>query len=140
MAANNEVTKITRKDMFNWIAGVLDTVEFENDEEREMAARATEMCVKYVAQLSKPAKPRVNKDAIEFAREAAAVLAAGEPDKVWTAKDLAGEMGVSSHKAAAAFRRLTQLGVVGLQPKEHKNDANSYTVVDATIEIAIPAE
>lgn len=117
-------TKITRKDMFNWAIAVLDDIDYTTDEEREMAATTKEMFVKYVAQLSKPAKPRVNKEAIEFAEAAKAVIENGNAE--WTAKDLAAAMNVSSHKASAALRRLHKDGVVTLGEKAHKSDPNVY--------------
>lgn len=121
-------TKMTRKDLFNWTIALLDSIEYENAEEAATADAAKAMCYKYIETLSRKPKPRVNKEAAEFAASVRAILEAGEPGRVWMAKDVAEAMGVSSHKAAAALRRLTGEGIVTLCEKEHKNDANSYVL------------
>lgn len=119
--------KVTRKDLFNWILAVLDEGVYD-EEDALMADAAKTMCYKYIETLSRKPKPRVNKEAIEFAAAVRATLEAGEPGRVWMAKDVAEAMEVSSHKAAAALRRLTGDGVVVLCDKAHKNDANSYVL------------
>lgn len=129
-----ETTKMTRKDLFNWIITLLDSVEFDTDEEREIAGEAKEMCFKNVERLSRKPKPRVNKEAIAFAENVRETLESGEPGHVWTAKEVAEAMGVSSHKAAAGLRRLTGEGIVEVCEKAHKNDANSYVLAGTETE------
>ena len=126
-------TKVTRKDMFNFAIKVFGETEWTNADEKAMAKATTEMFEKYIAQLSKKAKPRVNEAAIEFAAACKGVMTEAD-NETWTAKALAAAMteatgeDVSSHKASAALRRLHQEGFVTLAEKEHKSDPNTYTV------------
>ncbi len=119
--------KVTRKDLFTWMRDVLNEISCNDEEDEAKRGQAIAMCEKYVEQLSKARKPTVNKEAEKTADEVAELIAAGGPDKAWTAKDIAAAAGeISVQKAAAALRKLVQRGTVTMLEKEHKSDPNSY--------------
>lgn len=107
--------KITRKDLFARIADVM-----KDDPE------VVEMCGKYIEQLSKPRKPRVNKEAIEFAETLYAAVA--EHDGPVTNKEMAAELGVAWQRTSAAFKRLVNEGRVARIEGENKSDPAMFEV------------
>ena len=117
--------KITRKELFARIAEVM-----AND------AEVVEMCEKEIARLSKPRKPRENKDAIEFAAGVATFLS--EQDEPLTNGEIAvalsngaekGDDGyVSFQKVAAAIRRLEAEGAVTRIKGEKAKDKDTFTI------------
>ncbi len=117
--------KITRKELFARIAEVM-----ADDPE------VKELCEKEIARLSKPRKPRENKDAIEFAAGVATFLS--EQEQPLTNGKIAmalsngaqkGEEGyVSFQKVAAAIRRLEGEGAVIRHKGEKSKDKDTFTI------------
>ena len=91
--------KATRKELFARIAEVM-----ADDQE------VVEMCGKYIAQLSKPRKKAVNKEAEEFAAALATHMA--EVAVPMTISELAEQMGVAWQKVSAALKRLVEQDAV----------------------------
>lgn len=117
--------KTTRKELFTRIAEVM-----ANDPE------VKELCEKEIARLSKPRKPRENKEAIEFAAGVATFLSEqtdpltnGEIAVALSNGAAKGEEGyVSFQKVAAAIRRLESEGAVVRHKGEKAKDKDTFTV------------
>lgn len=117
--------KITRKELFARIAEIM-----ADD------ALVVELCEKEIARLSKPRKPRENKEAIEFAAGVATFLS--EQDHPLTNGEIAealsegaakGEDGyVSFQKVAAAIRRLEGEGTVVRHKGEKAKDKDTFSI------------
>lgn len=108
-------TKVTRKDLFERVkTAMADDVE------------VVEMCEKYIEQLSKPRKPKVNQEAIDFANAVATHLA--EVDGPKTNKELAAEMEVSPQKMAAALKRLVEADTVIRVDGEAAKDPATFVI------------
>ena len=108
-------TKVTRKVLFERVKEVMaDDVE------------VVEMCEKYIEQLSKPRKTRVNQEAIDFANAVATHLAEAEGPKL--NKELAAEMEVSPQKMAAALKRLVEQETVIRIDGEKAKDAPTFVL------------
>lgn len=91
--------KTTQKELFERIKEVMaDDVE------------VVALAEKNIERLSKPRKPKVNVEALEFAAGVATHLA--DIDGPITNKALAAEMEVSPQKMAAALKRLVEAGTV----------------------------
>lgn len=107
--------KITRKDLFVRIA------ETMNDD-----PQVVEMCEKYINQLSKPRVHKTKPEVVEFRQAVASYLADAEGPK--TNKELAGELGVSAQKMAAALRWLVGEGHVIRTDGEKRNDPATFVI------------
>lgn len=98
----SETTKMTQKDMYNHIAEVMAdepmVVEFCEKKVKQIEARA-----------DKPRKPRINREAHEFAVEVAEFLKGKEPmtnKEITEALNEQREVAVKGQKVAAALRKL----------------------------------
>ena len=115
--------KVTRKDLFARIAETMA-------DDREVV----EMCEKYIEQLSKPRKKKVNEVFIALTNQVAEMMAAGTE---YTNKELVekyntevadeGEA-VSSQKMAAVMRHLVGEGKVEKIAPEKASDPARYTL------------
>lgn len=91
--------KTTRKELFERIAETMaDDVE------------VVEMCEKYIAQLTKPRKKSVNKEALEF--DAALATFMSEAEAPMRMSELAEAMGVAWQKVSASLKRMEANGTV----------------------------
>lgn len=120
-------TKATRKELFARIAETM-----ANDPE------VVKMCEKYIAQLSKPRKRKVNEAMIELANEVAAYMREDGQD-YYTNKMLVewynGEAAddtdrISYQKMAAVLRYLVGTGVVEKNPGEKASDAARFSLTN----------
>ena len=123
--------KYTRKDLFIFTRTLLEDVEAADADIMNIVNQAIDMCNKYVGQLEKPAKPRINEKAIMFAAECyklmgqhldetmedAAGVTAGQIADWYNAEhpvdpENIDDKPVSVQKVTAAMRRLTAEGKV----------------------------
>lgn len=114
-------TKVTRKDLF---ARIKETMA--NDPE------VVEMCEKYIAQLEKPRKKKVNQDFLDLAAAIATHLQ--ETGEKMTNKELVEwyneggdeENKISSQKMAAIMRHLVGVGTIRKETGEKASDPARY--------------
>lgn len=109
-----EVTKPTRKDMF---AEIKTYIPAE-------AEHLHEMVDKYIEQLSKPRKHKVDPEVAEFREDV--LNWAEELDKTFTAKDVAEAFQCSSQKASAALKALVEAGDLETTETEDGNKTKTY--------------
>lgn len=126
----------TRKEIFAWIAAELADAEY-TDEAAEMRDEAVAMCCKYIDQLSKPRKKKVNETLLAVAAQVVDFM---EPGKEYTNKELVaaingatvkGEEGyVSSQRMAAVTRHLVNGGTLVKNVPEAAKDPATYTLAE----------
>lgn len=117
----SETSKMTRKDLFAKAKVLVPEDEVE----------IQEMFDKYIEQLSKPRKPKVNEEALAFAEVVYDRLAS--MDAAVTNKEISEslggkEMNASPQRVAAALRKLVESGRVVRTEGEKKSDRATFVV------------